>query len=72
LHLRLDLDELVCGRVVLAGTRDKAEYVKGRVKLEIYPNDKTEDVAARLLVEASEIAERRGFPGFVITDVYDE
>jgi len=72
LHLRLDLDELVCGRVVLAGTRDKAECVKGRVKLEIYPNDKTEDVATRLLVEASEIAERKGFPEFAITDVNNE
>ncbi len=72
LHLRLDLDELVCGRVVLAGTRDKAECVKGRVKLEIYPNDKTEDVASRLLAEASEIAERKGFPESATTDVNNE
>ena len=72
LHLRLDLDELVCGRVVLADSRGKAEYVKGRVKLEIYPNDKTEDVATRLLSEATEIAERKEFPEPAITHVDDE
>tara|TARA_Y100000588_G_C14176878_1_gene891788 strand:+ start:849 stop:1334 length:486 start_codon:yes stop_codon:yes gene_type:complete len=70
LHLRLDLDELVCGRIVLVESRDKVEFVKGRIKLEIYPNEIKEDVARRLFDGAEEIAEKLGFPP--LSDVNDE
>ena len=70
LHLRLDLNELVCGRIVLVNSRDNVDFVKGRVKLEIYPNDTKDDVARRLLDEANEIAEILGFASII--DVNDE
>jgi len=70
LHLRLDLDQLVCGRIVLADSRDKVEFVKGRIKLEIYPNEMKEEVAQRLFIDASEIAEKLGFCSII--DVTDE
>ncbi len=72
LHLRLELDELVCGRIVLADARDKSECVKGRIKIEIYPNDNTEDVATRLLSEATKIAESKGFPELPYNYEHDE
>ena len=62
LHLRLKLDELVCGNPSLTSPHDPCESVKGRVKLEVYPGDIVEDVATRLLTEAAEIATRKGLP----------
>jgi hypothetical protein len=38
------------------------------MKLEVYPGDVVEDVARRLLTEASEIATRKGLPEIPIPD----
>ncbi len=62
LHLRIKLDELVCGILELTNPNEPFESVKGRIKLEVYPNDEPLDVATRLLHDASKTAERKGFP----------
>lgn len=62
LHLRLKLDDLVCGKPTLTSPHDPCESVKGRMKLEVYPGDVVEEVAHRLLTEAIEIATRKGLP----------
>lgn len=72
LHLRLKLDDLVCGNPTLTNPHDPCESVKGRVKLEVYPGDVVEDVARRLLTEAAEIATRKGLPEIPYSDVTND
>jgi|GEM_PF-88272 RNA binding exosome subunit len=62
LHLRLDLDALTAGRIELVDAASTAEVIKVRIKLEVYPGDKPEEVALRLITEAREKAERNGLP----------
>ena len=72
LHLRLKLDDLVCGNPALTNPHDSCESVKGRMKLEVYPGDVVEDVARRLLTEAAEIATRKGLPEIPYSDVTND
>jgi len=72
LHLRLKLDDLVCGKPTLTSPHDPCESVKGRMKLEVYPGDIAEEVARRLLTEAIEIATRKGLPETQHTDVAND
>ena len=62
LHLRLKLDDLVCGNPTLTSPREPCESVKGRMKLEVYPGDVVEEVARRLLIEGAEIATKKNLP----------
>ncbi len=62
LHLRLKLDDLVCGNPTLTSPHNPCESVKGRMKLEVYPGDVVEEVAHRLLTEAAEIATKKNLP----------
>jgi len=61
IHFRLSISDLVCGRIVFTSA---GEYrtIKGKVKLQIYPNDVVEEVAQRLLEEAIERAQRMDWP----------
>ena len=62
LHLRINLNELVCGNLVLVNPKELSENVKGRIKLELYPGDDKEKVAVKLLSEAADIAKRNNLP----------
>ena len=47
IHIRLDLLELIAGRISLTVPGDRPT-VKGRAKLEVYPGDEPMDVAQKL------------------------
>ena len=51
LHMRIHMDELACGRIVLAPPGEK-RTVKGKIKLQIYPGDEQKVVASKLLNNA--------------------
>ena len=51
LHVRIYMDELACGRIVLAPPGEK-RTVKGKIKLQIYPGDEQKNVASKLLNDA--------------------
>lgn len=61
IHIRLRLDDLLSGRVVLG---DPGEYrcLKGKIKLQVYPGDDIYSVAEKLLTTAKDRAVRQGWP----------
>ena len=61
IHIRLDLLELLAGRVSLTVPGDRPT-VKGRAKLEVYPGDEPMDVAIETLDGAISVAQRLGLP----------
>ena len=61
IHIRLDLLELLAGKVSLTVPGDRPT-VKGRAKLEVYPGDEPMDVATETLDDAISAAKRLGLP----------
>ena len=61
IHIRLDLLELLAGRISLTVPGDRPT-VKGRAKLEVYPGNEPMDVAAETLEDAISAAQRLGLP----------
>ena len=61
IHIRLDLLELLAGKVSLTVPGDRPT-VKGRAKLEVYPGDEPMDVATETLDGAISAAKRLGLP----------
>ena len=61
IHIRLDLLELLAGRISLTVPGDRPT-VKGRAKLEVYPGNEPMDVAEETLDDAISAAEKLGLP----------
>ena len=61
IHIRLDLLELLAGRISLTVPGDRPT-VKGMAKLEVYPGNEPMDVAAETLEDAISAAQRLGLP----------
>ena len=61
IHVRLDLLDLLAGRVNLT-VPGKRPTLKGRAKLEVYPGDIVSDVAINTLEKAISDAKRLGLP----------
>ena len=61
IHIRLDLLELLAGRISLTVPGDRPT-VKGRAKLEVYPGSEPMDVAIETLDDAILAAKRLGLP----------
>ena len=61
IHIRLDLLELLAGRISLTVPGDRPT-VKGRAKLEVYPGSEPMDVATETLDAAISAAKRLGLP----------
>ena len=49
LHVRLDIDELVCGRVSIARGQSRKFAVKGRFKIEAYPGQQPLEIVNELI-----------------------
>lgn len=60
LHIRLSLQSLASGSIEFASRHE--EQVKGRIKLEVYPGQKPEEIAHEMLVNAAKIASDEGLP----------
>ena len=74
LHLRLDLLELIAGRIKITKPGRKAT-VKGKTKFEVYPGDDSIEVARETLAHAREEALRLGLPedgGVRDSDLYND
>ncbi len=56
LHVRISLADLVCGEVSLVDDANREVSVKGRFKIESYPGQDVESVAAKLIHELIEKA----------------
>ena len=54
LHLRIDIDDLVQGRVRMARGVERKMAAKGRFKIESYPGEKPETVIVNLIKECLE------------------
>ena len=61
IHIRLDLLELLAGRISLTVPGDRPT-VKGRAKLEVYPGNEPMDVAEETLNDAISAAKKLGLP----------
>ena len=61
IHIRLDLLELLAGRISLTVPGDRPT-VKGRAKLEVYPGNEPMDVAEETLNDAILAAKKLGLP----------
>ena len=61
IHIRLDLLELLAGRISLTVPGDRPT-VKGRAKLEVYPGNEPMDVAKETLDDAISAAKKLGLP----------
>ena len=61
IHIRLDLLELIAGRISLTVPGDRPT-VKGRAKLEVYPGNEPMDVAVETLDDAISVAQNLGLP----------
>ena len=61
IHIRLDLLELLAGRISLTVPGDRPT-VKGRAKLEVYPGNEPMDVAEETLNDAISTAKKLGLP----------
>ncbi|MBJ47359.1 MAG: hypothetical protein CMB59_05665 [Euryarchaeota archaeon] len=61
IHIRLDLLELLAGRISLTVPGDRPT-VKGRAKLEVYPGNEPMDVAEETLDDAISAAKKLGLP----------
>ena len=59
LHIRLDLDALINGEVILASDR-KAPTVKGQAKFEVYSGQPAQEQRLATFNEALELAEKKG------------
>lgn len=60
LHIRLSLESLAAGSIEFPSGHE--EQVKGRIKLEVYPGQKPEEIAHSMLVKAAETAKDQGLP----------
>ena len=60
LHIRLSLQSLASGSIDFPSGYE--EQVKGRIKLEVYPGQKPQEIAHSMLVKAAEIAQDEGLP----------
>ena len=61
IHIRLDLLELISGRISLTVPGDRPT-VKGRAKFEVYPGNEPMDVALETLGDAISVAQNLGLP----------
>jgi RNA binding exosome subunit len=57
IHIRLDLLDLIAGKVTLTLPGDRAT-IKGKTKLQVYPGDDVIDIANQTLNQAIELAQR--------------
>ena len=57
IHIRLDLLDLIAGKVTLTLPGDRAT-IKGKTKLQVYPGDDVIDIANQTLSQAIELAQR--------------
>ncbi len=53
LHLRLDIDDLVRGKISLATGPSRKFGVKGRFKIEVYPGQEPVEIVNQLIADAS-------------------
>ncbi len=74
LHIRLDLLELIAGRIRITKPGRRAT-VKGKTKFEVYPGEDSIEVARETLAHAREESLRLGLPevaGQRDSDLYDD
>jgi RNA binding exosome subunit len=63
LHIRLDLAKLTMGEMVLTGPNTSRLSIKGQIKLEVYPNQDSIEIAQAVLRKAAKEAAVNGWIG---------
>ncbi len=59
LHFRLNLNELVCGKIVMSNYHDSS--IKMTAKIEVYPGQDPLEIARKLITESLDRCQRRGW-----------